>query len=99
MGESDGGQTQTAIRESKYFDSVVTERGDFNPFADRGWLTLRKQFEKRVVIPSGWTRGAETGESLKPSPGVPGEGGRASEPPGHAPARNRLRHRAIVADL
>ncbi|MGA2584311.1 MAG: methyltransferase domain-containing protein [Tepidisphaeraceae bacterium] len=74
MGESDGGQTQTAIRESKYFDSVVTEQGDFNPFADRGWMTLRKQFEKRVVIPSGWTRGAETGESLKPSPGTPGEG-------------------------
>jgi len=33
-----------AARESRYFDRLVREEGDFNPFADRGWETLARAF-------------------------------------------------------
>lgn len=53
-------------RERAYFDSVVAEQGDFNPFADRGWQALAQQFE-RSVRPSSAQRlldvGCGTGQS------------------------------------
>jgi demethylmenaquinone methyltransferase/2-methoxy-6-polyprenyl-1,4-benzoquinol methylase len=33
-----------AAREARYFDRLVREEGDFNPFADRGWATLARAF-------------------------------------------------------
>jgi SAM-dependent methyltransferase len=35
-------------REGRYFDDLVEERGDFNPFADRGWETLARRFAAAV---------------------------------------------------
>lgn len=35
-------------RESAYFDLTVEEVGDFNPFAERGWNTLRRRFREMV---------------------------------------------------
>lgn len=35
-------------RESQYFDGTVSQSGDFNPFADRGWSTLAKRFAEMV---------------------------------------------------
>jgi ubiquinone/menaquinone biosynthesis C-methylase UbiE len=32
--------------ERMYFDSLATGQGDFNPFAPRGWATIRNQFER-----------------------------------------------------
>jgi ubiquinone/menaquinone biosynthesis C-methylase UbiE len=53
-------------RERAYFDSFVAEQGEFNPFTDRGWRTLGRQFE-RSVGPSGPLRlldlGCGTGQS------------------------------------
>jgi ubiquinone/menaquinone biosynthesis C-methylase UbiE len=36
-------------RERGYFDDLVRARGDFNPFADRGWQTLARRFEAWVA--------------------------------------------------
>src|SRR6185369_2276506 len=36
-------------RERAYFDELVRTRGDFNPFADRGWRTLARRFEAWVA--------------------------------------------------
>ena len=41
-----------AEREKAYFDQLVASRGDFNPFTDRGWHTLARQFET-MVAPQG----------------------------------------------
>lgn len=38
----------TAEREGKYFDRLVEESGDFNPFTDRGWATLAARFAGAV---------------------------------------------------
>jgi SAM-dependent methyltransferase len=35
-------------REGRYFDRLVEESGDFNPFTDRGWATLARRFESAV---------------------------------------------------
>lgn len=35
-------------REGRYFDRLVEESGDFNPFTDRGWATLAKRFAAAV---------------------------------------------------
>jgi ubiquinone/menaquinone biosynthesis C-methylase UbiE len=35
-------------REQAYFDNLVSAQGEFNPFADRGWQILARQFEKSV---------------------------------------------------
>jgi ubiquinone/menaquinone biosynthesis C-methylase UbiE len=35
-------------RERAYFDRVVAQQGEFNPFAERGWQTLARQFERSV---------------------------------------------------
>lgn len=34
--------------EGRYFDRLVRETGDFNPFTDRGWATLGKRFAAAV---------------------------------------------------
>ncbi|MCC6579712.1 MAG: class I SAM-dependent methyltransferase [Phycisphaeraceae bacterium] len=34
--------------EARTFDAIVREKGDFNPFADRGWETLRRRFEAMI---------------------------------------------------
>jgi ubiquinone/menaquinone biosynthesis C-methylase UbiE len=42
---SDGGGTRVSAEgDGAYFDRLVEEKGDFNPFADRGWNTLHKRF-------------------------------------------------------
>ncbi len=38
------------LSDAEFFDELVLERGDFNPFADRGWETLAGRFEE--MIPS-----------------------------------------------
>lgn len=37
-----------AEREGRYFDRLIEESGDFNPFADRGWATLARRFAAAV---------------------------------------------------
>lgn len=37
--------------EAKYFDTLVTEHGEFNPFGDRGWRTLQKRFSEWLDVP------------------------------------------------
>jgi ubiquinone/menaquinone biosynthesis C-methylase UbiE len=44
-------------RERAYFDQLVGDRGDFNPFARRGWRTLSRRFER-------WIRPARSLEIL-----------------------------------
>jgi ubiquinone/menaquinone biosynthesis C-methylase UbiE len=39
----------SAEREARYFDQLVGESGDFNPFTDRGWRTLARRFA--AVVP------------------------------------------------
>jgi ubiquinone/menaquinone biosynthesis C-methylase UbiE len=34
--------------EAEYFDNLVVSDGDFNPFSDRGWATIRRRFEDFV---------------------------------------------------
>ena len=34
--------------DGRYFDRLVEESGDFNPFADRGWATLARRFAAAV---------------------------------------------------
>ena len=41
--------SSAAERERAYFDELVRTRGDFNPFADRGWRTLARRFEQWVA--------------------------------------------------
>ncbi len=43
--------TDKARRESDYFDRVVSDEGDFNPFAPRGWRTLARRFREMVPMP------------------------------------------------
>jgi SAM-dependent methyltransferase len=60
--------TQDARREAEIFDALVAEHGDFNPFTERGWATLRRGFE-RLVRPQSGLRlldlGCGTGQSAK----------------------------------
>jgi ubiquinone/menaquinone biosynthesis C-methylase UbiE len=37
-----------AEREGRYFDQLVQESGDFNPFTDHGWQTLARRFATAV---------------------------------------------------
>jgi ubiquinone/menaquinone biosynthesis C-methylase UbiE len=37
-----------STREAEFFDRYVKDKGDFNPFADRGWRTLQKRFEEMI---------------------------------------------------
>jgi SAM-dependent methyltransferase len=60
--------TQDPRREAEIFDALVAEHGDFNPFTERGWATLKRGFE-RLVRPRGGLRlldlGCGTGQSAK----------------------------------
>jgi ubiquinone/menaquinone biosynthesis C-methylase UbiE len=38
----------SAEKEGRYFDRLVEEAGDFNPFTDRGWETLARRFDAAV---------------------------------------------------
>jgi demethylmenaquinone methyltransferase/2-methoxy-6-polyprenyl-1,4-benzoquinol methylase len=38
----------SAEREGRYFDRLVGESGDFNPFTDRGWETLSRRFAAAI---------------------------------------------------
>lgn len=38
----------SAASEGRYFDRLVEEAGDFNPFTDRGWETLARRFDAAV---------------------------------------------------
>jgi SAM-dependent methyltransferase len=40
---------ESAPRERAFFDRMVRDRGEFNPFADRGWQTLARRFERWVA--------------------------------------------------
>jgi SAM-dependent methyltransferase len=40
--------TAAASSEGRYFDRLVGESGDFNPFTDRGWETLARRFAGAV---------------------------------------------------
>jgi len=40
--------SEASQRESEYFDSLVTNAGDFDPFTPRGWQTLANRFETMV---------------------------------------------------
>lgn len=54
--------------EQQFFDSLVRDRGSFNPFADRGWETIERRFQESVadqVIDSLLDIGCGTGESRK----------------------------------
>ncbi len=41
-------QPSAAAREGSYFDHLVGEAGDFNPFTERGWDTLAARFARAV---------------------------------------------------
>lgn len=60
--------SQDPRREAATFDALVAEQGDFNPFTDRGWATLRQGFE-RLVLPGERLRlldlGCGTGQSAQ----------------------------------
>ncbi len=45
--------TDAAQRESAFFDRLVAEEGDFNPFAPRGWNTLARRFSEMVPSTDG----------------------------------------------
>ena len=42
--------SDAAAREARTFDELVAAAGDFNPFADRGWATLRRRFETALPL-------------------------------------------------
>jgi len=42
-----------AAREGRYFDRLVLESGDFNPFTERGWKTLAARFAAAVPDTAG----------------------------------------------
>jgi len=39
---------EAAAREGKYFDRLIRERGEFDPFAPRGWRTIARRFSEMV---------------------------------------------------
>jgi SAM-dependent methyltransferase len=47
--ERERAATDVSAREAEFFDRYVEDEGDFNPFADRGWATLRRRFEERLT--------------------------------------------------
>jgi SAM-dependent methyltransferase len=42
---------EVAEAEGKYFDRLIRERGEFDPFAPRGWRTIAKRFSEMVPSP------------------------------------------------
>jgi ubiquinone/menaquinone biosynthesis C-methylase UbiE len=41
--------THQPLPEGHYFDALVEEQGDFNPFTDRGWRTLGRRFAQAAA--------------------------------------------------
>lgn len=41
---------QTTEIEREYFDSLIREHGDFNPFLERGWNTISRRFGELVPV-------------------------------------------------
>lgn len=62
-----GPPASEAEREGRYFDRLIQESGDFNPFADRGWETLARRFA--AAVPGDGLRvldvGCGTGQSRR----------------------------------
>jgi ubiquinone/menaquinone biosynthesis C-methylase UbiE len=58
----------SSASESRYFDGLITGRGEFNPFTDRGWRTLARRFT-RMIAPDRPLRlldvGCGTGQSRR----------------------------------
>ena len=56
----------TAVVEARYFDQLVRERGDFDPFAPRGWRTIARRY-REMASPASSGRlldvGCGTGQS------------------------------------
>lgn len=48
MTERAGRDPERRRRESEFFDGLVAEEGDFNPFLRRGWETLSDAFRRAV---------------------------------------------------
>jgi ubiquinone/menaquinone biosynthesis C-methylase UbiE len=44
-----GGPEAAARLEAEYFDGLVRQRGEFNPFTDRGWETLGRCFREMLA--------------------------------------------------
>jgi SAM-dependent methyltransferase len=61
-----GVRTATADSEALYFDGLAATEGEFNPFTERGWSTLRRRFTE-LVNPASRLRildiGCGTGQS------------------------------------
>src|SRR5665213_349766 len=47
MAESEAPHVHAAEIEGNYFDAFLKRHGDFNPFAEAGWKTLRDKFQER----------------------------------------------------
>jgi len=47
-GDRRGADLKGGEREGRYFDRLVGQSGDFNPFTDRGWETLARRFQAAV---------------------------------------------------
>jgi len=66
--DDQAGDRRGAAVEAEYFDGLVTAQGEFNPFADSGWQTLRRRFEE-LVRPEPRSRvldiGCGTGQSRR----------------------------------
>ncbi|HWE01594.1 MAG TPA: methyltransferase domain-containing protein [Tepidisphaeraceae bacterium] len=39
-----------AIRDGDYFDGLIANQGDFNPFSDRGWKNIARRFDQCVDV-------------------------------------------------
>jgi ubiquinone/menaquinone biosynthesis C-methylase UbiE len=46
-------QPMTHLAEGEYFDRLVENAGDFNPFTDRGWRTLARRFAQASLGQTG----------------------------------------------
>lgn len=59
--------THSADSERQFFDQVVAEQGDFNPFTDHGWAVLAQRFRELVAPPAGrhLDIGCGTGQSRR----------------------------------
>ncbi|HZK80840.1 MAG TPA: class I SAM-dependent methyltransferase [Humisphaera sp.] len=43
-------EVSAAIREGDYFNGLISNHGDFNPFADRGWKNIARRFDKYMDV-------------------------------------------------
>ncbi|MBV8461704.1 MAG: class I SAM-dependent methyltransferase [Acidimicrobiales bacterium] len=71
------GEDPSAVleRERRFFDRLVADHGEFNPFADRGWETLRRRFTDLAsprLTDALLDIGCGTGQSRRVSAGLVG---------------------------